>query len=187
MRFLHLACFCIALFVLVPAASPAQTVTQPSLTVSQIRTELELGSVTVWLGMPEAAALHQFHSVGYRVRENSSGVSSYCYVLIGSTEYPVFFKEGKLAFAERDWNVGKTVMTSVLGALISLENHGAKSCTISHTLSDNRLLPKPGATTSEWVVIYCQDRSLQLMDGTVNVDGKTLSATGIKERIGMAW
>lgn len=168
----------------------AQTGTQPSHTVSQSRIELELGSVTVWLGMPEASALQEFESASYRVRKNPpSGASGYCFVLIGSTEDAVFFREGRLAFAERDWNSGKTAIASVVGALVSLMNHGAQSCGFTHypmpfKFGAPQSLRKPGVEGSDWVVIDCDHRSVRLMEGMDKMNGKTFPVTDIHERIG---
>jgi hypothetical protein len=177
MRFLHLAIPFIALFALVPAASSAQTGTQPRQTVSQPRTELELGSVTVWLGMAEPDALRQFQAVGYQVSSESTEVSKL--VRNGSDVYSVWFKQGKLTFAERDWSTKKGVMAAVLSALASLENQGSKNCTINH-----QPLRKPNVDTDR-VFIECDQRSVELTDGTYDVDGTSYSTTQVMERIGL--
>lgn len=175
MRILHSALVCIALIGFRAPLSFTQTPRQSTHPVAA-RTELELGSVTVWLGMAETDTLGQFKAAGYYIGKASPDVMQL--ITNGSDMYAVWFKQGKLAFAERDWYTGNEVMSSVLGALSTLDRQDAHSCTISRQPQR-----RPG-TEVDSVMIYCQDRSVQLFDGTVTVNGKTLSATAIKEIIG---
>lgn len=139
---------------------------------------LELGSVTVWLGMQETDALSGFQRAGYKIGPGSTEVSK---ILVnGSTIYGVWFKKGRLTFAERDWLQGRDVMTAVINGLASLQTQGANNCSIIHQPNI-----KPGVSI-DTIYIYCENRSVVLSNGNVNVDGKTYTELSVKERIGRA-
>lgn len=166
---------CLALILLLPSVNFAQ-IPRHSIHPVEARTELELGSVTVWLGMAEADALAQLQAAGYRVTGSPSETSR---IIVNASEiYTVWFKQGKLIFTARSWSTKKSVMAAVLGALTSLEDRGARSCVISH-----QPLRKPNMSNDR-VFIECGQRSVELSDGTVDIDGKEYSTTEVSERIG---
>ncbi len=132
------------------AASNAQT---------NPRVELELGSVTVWLGMSKALAEKQLTEAGYRVVE---GAGTDWMIWEDGTEkgrwYSVQFRAGKLSYADRQWWLkGQDPFEAVLAALSALSEKARIPCFIM-----NVPLNKPDQQ-GDRIVIQCGQRSVLLM------------------------
>jgi len=139
---LYLTCF------LTPSIGQAQT---PNSKIS-----LQLGRVTVWLGMPQTDALLQLQSAGYQV----FGSSTDRLIKDGKNDYSVSFETGRLVYASRDWyNEETNEIDAVLGALAALASHGSTLCSV---LSAPISRPDESA---ERVFITCGERSVVLMRG----------------------
>lgn len=152
------------------AASNAQT---------NPRVELELGGVTVWLGMPKALAEKQLTEAGYRLE---AGAGTDFVIWQGGTEkqkrrYSVGFRGGKLSYADRDWFVtGQDPFEAVLAALGALSENATSPCFIMHDP-----LSEPEQEMDR-IVIQCGQRSVLLMLGTFRASGSKY--VEVTERIG---
>ena len=154
----------------------------PPIAVAQTRqgqsqVDLELGAVRVWLGMPETDAVAAFKRAGYTViGEVHSGAG--IMVVSDKTSYPVSFKEGRVAFAAREWvSSSSDRLGEVIKALSALASHGANSCSILHDPISN-----PDNSVDR-VFINCGERSMLLATGKFSSLGEKPYVT-IEERIG---
>lgn len=118
------------------------------------RVSIDLGSVTVWLGMPQADALLRLQSAGYQVLGDSAirAVKDEY-----NNAYAIKFKDGQVIFASRMWlRPGNSEMDAILGALTELTLHGSASCSV-----DQSPVNVPGISSVR-VIIHCGDRSVAL-------------------------
>lgn len=93
---------------------------------------LTLGSVTVWLGMPQAHAMGAFSSAGYKAVEDMKENSYRIINGIGPNQrtYAVQFKSGVLTYADRTWSdPEKNTYEAILGALQAVDG---RQCKVSH-------------------------------------------------------
>jgi hypothetical protein len=156
---LFLTCF------LTPLIAQAQT---PNSKVS-----LELGRVTVWLGMAQTDALLQLQSAGYQVL----GTSTDRLIKDGKNMYSVSFETGRLIFASRDWyNEETKEIDAVLGALAALASHGSTLCSVQ-----SAPINRPDESADR-VFISCGERSVVLMRG--HFASSKNSFVGAYEQIG---
>ncbi len=132
------------------------------------QTALDLGHVTVWLGMPQQEAMKRFSSAGYKVTEAGSlGV----FLKAADDYYQMRFNQGRLVYAERSWYNSKQgdAFDAVLGALVALAGDAKnQTCTVSHQPV------KDPDVTWERIFIFCGDRSVRIgkgrLGGTAGVD-----------------
>lgn len=126
------------------------------------KVELDLGAVTVWLGMPQQEAFSKFATAGYKVQAASSSDDP-TWVLNGDHAYEVRFSSGRLSFADRSW-AGKNVdsIEAVIGALGTLAQHSGSPCDVSHDP-----IVQPG-NSSDRVFVSCGKRSVLIMKGKFN-------------------
>lgn len=99
--------------------------------MAQNRVSLDVGSVTVWLGMPRSDAMKKLSEAGYKVigDGDSLTVSS-----SGNVQF-LTFRNGGLIFANRVWGTSEYVdeAGAVMGALSALaEKTKTNACTVSH-------------------------------------------------------
>jgi hypothetical protein len=137
---------------------------------------IDLGSVTVWLGMPQTDALLQFQSAGVKVL--GDGTAGRTNIQDGSHVYSIWFKNGKVVCAEREWySSGRDEMDAVIGALSAVASHGESTCSIVHDT-----IGEPDHS-GERILLDCGQRSVLLLKG------KSDASNGMKfvdvfERIG---
>jgi hypothetical protein len=116
--------------------------------------ELEIGGITVRLGMGQEQTLSKFSGMSYKLEqpEPDNWVLS-----SGGIRGQVIFRSGVLVFASRDWLTrSDEELESVSAALVSLTQRGGPSCTLSsHPFS-------APATNVQWVHISCGKRTLKL-------------------------
>jgi len=140
------------------------------------KVSLDLGSVTVWLGMQETDALSAFQLAGYRVMRKPS--EQMIFIVGNSTTYSVAFRDGSLAYADREWpSSASDELGAVLKALTALASHGATSCSIV----DNPL-NQPDMSAIR-VLIDCGARSVLLAKGKYGQTDDNKFVT-ISEQIG---
>ena len=137
------------------------------------RVALDLGSVTVWLGMPQQEVLSKFEAAGYRVQP----VNETTMVLNGERVYDVKFTAGRLSYADRDW-IGRDVKAfdAVIGALGALAQYGGSPCRVSHDP-----IAEPGHSADR-IFISCGKRSVLIIKG--KLEGN--DTVDVYERIGSA-
>ena len=144
--------------------------------IGHSKVSLELGSVTVWLGMSQTDALLQFQSAGYKV--TAGGTTSRASVQDGNRVYSIWFKGGKVVCAEREWySPGRDEMDAVLSALAAIASHGANSCSIMHDTINE---PDQSAVR---VLIDCGGRSVYLAKGKITPPTE-VQYVSVLERIG---
>lgn len=126
------------------------------------RVTLELGNVTVWLGMPKVDVLSACAAAGYTAIENKDDGS--INILTGTTKagrlYSVRFTAGRVSYAGRSWSSnGKDELDAVLGALATLDG---KNCTVSHEPTN-----EPDTQLNR-VLIVCGSRSVLIVTGKIS-------------------
>jgi hypothetical protein len=144
------------------------------------RVSLELGTVTVWLGMDKAAVKQQVEASGMIFgQSNSTDVT-----VVDTHNSRIFtlqFDHDKLTFADHDWLRDESkALPSVMDALAALIDHGATNCTITHDP-----MTSPDAKVNR-VFINCGQRGILLTYGSTSLVGKSYTDNSISERIGEA-
>jgi hypothetical protein len=123
---------------------------------------LEVGIVTVWLGMPQADAQQEFAKNGYTLAP--PGDSSLVTQGQGSEARDigqVQFRKGRLIYASRDWPGGDNAIQSVSAILTTFARNGSNLCTLNEAP-----LKEPGFQLNRlWV--RCGERELFLTEETV--------------------
>jgi hypothetical protein len=137
------------------------------------RISLEIGSVSVWLGMPKSEALHALKDAGLTNAPDAGGL----YMVVGSGSMAsVSFTNGKLSFADREWvSEDKNDVDAMLGALEALSSRGVSNCNIQHAP-----ITSPNQRANR-IFINCGERGVMLMRGSFQNLGIVNSVT---ERIG---
>ena len=138
---------------------------------------MEIGSVSVWLGMSKSEVVRRVSDAGYKSQVDDSNV-----IIVGSNKSQsgvlgtTSFRSGMLIFASRSWfQSGSNLMAAVIGALSALASQGSDRCSIS-----SWPVKKPDFT-SDNVGIYCGKRSVILNKGRFGSDGDFID---VDERIG---
>jgi hypothetical protein len=149
---MRLAVICFLLFAL-----PANT-GQTSQTHERI--SLDVGAATVWLGMPQEEAAKKFRDAGYKV------MVAHDQLLLRSDSdaRAIWFKDGRLVFADREWNTNNTFdkVDAVIGALGELaERVKTESCVVVHSP-----ISSPESTGNR-VFVSCGERSVLIAKGTL--------------------
>ena len=159
-----------------PSTSSAPRSKQESSAASHAKVSLILGSVTVWLGMPQTEALAQFESAGYKVFGDGDTRA----ISIGNSPSMIAFRAGKLLYATREWELTeKDEMETVIDALTVFASAGAESCSI--TPRHNTMLNG----SSDNIFINCGERSLMLVKGTFRNEQGVNPVVEVQERIGV--
>jgi hypothetical protein len=160
----------ILLLVFALPANPNQSIREGD------RISLEVGTVTVWLGMTKEEAAKKFSNAGYTVTAFSDGL---LLDRAGSAHdaHIIRFKNGRLCYADQEWLTGNNTdpLDAVLGALGALaEKVGDQPCSVIHSP-----LFSPNATSNR-VFISCGQHSVFIAKGTFM--GKPFA--GVDVRIG---
>ena len=142
------------------------------------RVSLELGTVTVWLGMDKAAVKQQVEARGMIF--NPSNPTN---VLVVDTQtkrvFTLQFEHDKLVYADRNWLRDESkALPSVMDALAALIDQGATNCTIAHAP-----MSSPD-TKMNRVFVNCGQRGILLTYGSENLAGQSYTDNAISERIG---
>jgi hypothetical protein len=143
------------------------------------KTSIELGAITVWLGMPKQELLRRCTKAGYKVAveglENDLKILDSEKLTTASNIFRVGLKDDKVTFASRDWysaNAGP--FDAVLGALEQLTTGGQDTlCFVGHTEQ------KSPDNTGDKVSIVCGARSVIIM----NVKTKGMAVAAVYEEI----
>ena len=142
------------------------------------RVSLELGMVTVWLGMDKAAVKQQVESSGMNFDQSNPKI-----VIVADIHakrvFTLQFEHDKLVYADRNWLSDEAnALPSVMDALAALIDKGATNCTIAHVP-----VSSPDTKMNQ-VFIDCGRRGILLTYGTQNVAGQSFSNNAISESIG---
>jgi hypothetical protein len=152
--------------------------TSTVLAQSNPRVSLDLGRVTVWLGMDIATARQKLEAAGIFFDKPDSNGNVIAVDPHFERTYFLHFENNKLSLADQNWlHDDSDGLTSVMDALESLVDKGASRCTIGHAHS----IPSPGMKVTR-VFIDCGERSLILESGSANG-----GENGVFESIGNPW
>lgn len=124
------------------------------------RVTLEVGTVTVWLGMTKEQATKKFSGAGYVVTNDGDKLL----MRNGGDAHVIWFSDGRLAFAEKGWNTTdkNDPLDAVVGALASLARKvGSHPCSVIHSP-----ISSPDSSSNR-VFISCGERSVLIAKGTV--------------------
>lgn len=151
-----------------------------SLAQSKPKVGLDIGSVTIYLGMPRDEIIKKCASAGYKqfvvdkdtIAFQDGGDFS---------PYTVQFRNDQVVYADREWFLAKgdlDAFESAIAALGSLaDNEKSPLCIISHVL-----VRKPDRSLDN-IVLSCGQRTITLVRGKFNDrDAKTFY--GVEEQIG---
>jgi hypothetical protein len=138
------------------------------------KVSIELGSVTVSLGMPRQEVVKRCASLGFKAIDAPNGIT----FLSGDDMYKVEFRNDRLIYASREWFFAKgelDAFQSTMAALgVGADSDPSITCTISH-----QPLTTPEMQINR-VFIVCGNRSYLLIDGQMNGD----KIHGVTESIG---
>ena len=167
----------LALLLGVVCSSGVVVAAQAKPAADHTKVSLDLGAVTVWLGMPQAEALTQLQSDGYQVLGSGElkivrdGIH-----VIGT----ISFKDQRVVFASLSWlGEGIDVMDATLAALEKISSNGAKSCSVSHEPNSTPVM------SFDQISIKCGERSVTL--GQIKSSSSVLRETDgpvVTENIG---
>ena len=136
-------------------------------------TSLDLGSVTVWLGMTKQEAMKKLSAAGDTPKELGDKIG----VETGTGTHILWFKNDRLVFTDLEWYRDRTGdgIDAVLGALGALaQKNDGHPCAVLHApLSDPNL-------SVDRVFVKCGERSVLISKG--KLEGKLL--VDVSERIG---
>lgn len=159
----------------IPTLSQRATQYQP-----QNRVSLQLGTVTVWLGMSRSEFMAAAKGAGYEVNARSGLDNEVLMTRESGREitqlYPISFNNaGFLRYASREWpDTNQSPYEAMLGALKTVDG---QHCTVSH-----QPLNTPQQNLDR-VFIYCDSgRSLLITYGKLSVSPTSFGA--VDERIG---
>jgi hypothetical protein len=144
------------------------------------RISLELGSVTVWLGMDKSVAKQQIEAAEMVFDSSASNGQVHAVDTQGKHLFTLLFENGKLVYADRNWlrDDGSNALPSVMDALASLVDQGATNCKIVHAP-----ISTPDSKLNR-VFIDCGERGILLTYGSGTFAGLTLTDNAVHERIG---
>ncbi len=151
----------------------------PALAQSTEKVSLDLGSVTVWLGMPRQEVVNKCTAAGYK--QYPPDDHQILFLDSGNHEYTTQFKSGLLVYADREWYTAKGDMDAfqttmaAMGSLVDKQKFPL-SCMISH-----EPISKPGTHVNRLFVL-CGKRSFLLIDGQFEITKGRIY--GVTERIG---
>ena len=155
---------------------------------------LDLGPVTVRLGMPKPEVLQKFSDAGYKVQDidskdgNGPLVDGKRLFVVNKTPFPIeeswrnaywlSFTAGRLSYAQRSWFNEKDPLSSAIEAMGSLTAQGSRSCSVTYSP-----ISHPGSSARR-VFIECGKRSVLLLRGEYESGGSTNPHFEVSERIG---
>lgn len=120
------------------------------------KVSLQLGSVTVWVGMPQSDALSAFRRAGYEVANKSD--ANQILIKDGTALYSVNFKDAAVVYADREWLLSrKNEINAVMGALGAIAPRGSEPCIVRHAPVNNPSLQ------SDRIFVKCGQRSVLIM------------------------
>jgi hypothetical protein len=138
------------------------------------RTALDIGTVTVWLGMPRQEVVDKCASAGYK--QLVSG-KDHIWFVGNQNSYNVHFRDNRLVYADREWYAkGADAFQSTMAALGSLADRQTfpLSCIISHE-------PKRDPNWNmDRIFVLCGERSVLLIHHKYKED----TAYSVTESIG---
>jgi hypothetical protein len=139
---------------------------------------LDLGTMTVWLGMSKAQLLASCVKSGYRPISSDDPEELYVADQVGEITRQVFavrFLNGKLSYANRTWlTKSGSVDDAVIGAFATF--NGKTGCSIAHAFENG-----PDRHI-ERVVVTCGSRSVLVSKG----EALGMNETEVLEEIGQA-
>ena len=142
------------------------------------RVSLELGTVTVWLGMDKAAVKQQVEANGM-ILDQSNPTNVIVVDAHNSRIFTLQFEHDKLVYADRNWLRDESkALPSVMDALAALIDKGATNCTIAHAP-----MTSPDSKMNR-VFINCGQRGILLTYGSTTLVGQSYTDNAISERIG---
>lgn len=154
-------------------ALPARTGQSQSTPKKEV-TSLDLGSVTVWLGMTKEETLKRLSVGGNKPKDLGDAIGADT----GTGTHVLQFKNNRLVFADLEWHTEHTVVheiDAVLGALGALaQKNDGHPCTVVHAP-----LSSPNSS-SDRVFVVCGKRSVLISKW--NYEGKL--TVSVSERIG---
>jgi hypothetical protein len=138
------------------------------------KVSIELGSVTVWLGMSKTQMVLVATGAGYRTMDHDNNIIVLdAKGIVGTCS----FASDRLVFASRSWwRPGGDTLTATIDALAALASYG-HDCELTHapinkpTLDVNRLF------------VTCGDRSVLVVKGRANSPSDS-EVIEVDERIG---
>src|SRR5260370_10284238 len=137
-----------------------------------MRPQLDIGAITVSLGMNQDDAFQRLSGAGYKPEKQDPET---WLIKAGGTSAQISFREGRLVYASREWLTGHTgELEAVTAALGSLSGGGPASCELSH-----HPFSAP-STNVQWTSLSCGERTLRV--GVVRADGDQVRA--VTESIG---
>lgn len=142
------------------------------------RTTLDLGTVTVWIGIPKQEVLSKFAIAGYKLLSTSAEDTADGKLILvnaGDTIYDVAFTAGRLTFAERGWYTKNvSVEDAVIDSLTAVAGTSGTLCKVTpDTLSS------PGSS-SKRVFVSCGSRTILIMKTKLDKS----EYVSVSERIG---
>ncbi len=129
---------------------------------------LELGTVTVSLGMAKQQVLRLFSEASYKVMESTA--TSSATVIDGALKhvYTVQFTGSRLTYADRSWtSTDGEGLDAAIKALGALAQKGAASCSVAHAP-----VSEPD-TTLDRVFVKCGQRGVLMIRGKASGIGDT--------------
>jgi hypothetical protein len=129
------------------------------------RVTLELGPVSVWLGMPKQQVLEKFTAAGYEIEDPEEKVvyvrnkSPFQHDDSWLNIFRMSFTAGKLSYAERSWLDESDPLGSVTKAIGELTGHGSRDCSVSYNSANN-----PGYSDAT-VFIECANKTVYVTRG----------------------
>jgi hypothetical protein len=142
------------------------------------RISLELGSVIVYLGMPEADLLKRCADAGLKVTNTGVGEFAIVEQRSGANKavYMATTRGGRVVWAMRSWSYANMEPHEVvMKALIAFSKYG-QNCAVTSSPQTN---PE---SSSERIFISCGHRTLRLM--TVKFTGEQSPTFDVSESIG---
>jgi hypothetical protein len=129
------------------------------------KTSLELGSVTVWLGMPKQEVVKRCASASYLLSKGPGDeleIRDSEKLTAGSHIFRVIFKNDQVTYASRNWYSSKaSPFDAVLGALEQLGD-ARGGCSVAHDQDKT-----PGSAFDR-VVVTCGFRRVLIESGNTN-------------------
>jgi len=123
------------------------------------KVDMQIGALTVWLGMPKGDALALFKAQGYK--QTDMGDQTY-YEIRDGTLSTIGFKGDRLSYATRSWRSKENDdLASVIAVLTELSSKHQEQCTLrADTLREPDM-------NSERLFVDCGRRGVLIAKGTI--------------------
>jgi hypothetical protein len=136
---------------------------------------IDLGGVTVSLGMAKSDVLKRFSASRYTVLSPDDDGLTMVVDRVAKTSYTVRFVGDRLTYASRSWASSyDEALNSSIKALYALADQGGERCTVA------RAPLNTPSISGDMVVVRCGVRGVSLMRGTLREGG----TYGVDEFIG---